>query len=152
MSSIFFDLHTHSVSSGHGSNDTITTMVNKAKSLGLLALGISEHAPATPGSAKESYFRSLALASRSHSGIQLLYGVELNILNQHGEVDLADDVLDGLDYAIISYHLPTCSPMSMEDNTLGYIRAMEHKKVRFIGHTAAVVRNGNLHRFVGFVD
>ncbi len=133
-SSILFDLHTHSVSSGHGSSDTITAMAKAASIAGLKALGISEHGPATPGSAKESYFRNLSLACRKHFDVRLLYGVELNILNSNGDVDLDDEILEKLDYALISFHLPTCPPMSKEENTSGYIRAMNHKNVRFIGH------------------
>ena len=133
-STILFDLHTHSISSGHGSNDTITDMAKVASSIGLKALGISEHGPATPCSATVSYFRNLSLACRSRFDVRLLYGVELNILDKYGNVDLSPDLLSELDYAIISFHLPTCKPMSLEDNTLGYINAMSHKNVRFIGH------------------
>lgn len=132
--SFLFDLHTHSVSSGHGSYDTITDMALAASNIGLTALGISEHGPATPNSAKTSYFRNLSLACRQRYDIRLLYGVELNILNSHGDIDLPSDILSGLDYAFISYHLPTCKPMSLDENTLGYIHAMSHKNVRFIGH------------------
>lgn len=132
--SFLFDLHTHSISSGHGSGDTITDMSLVASKLGLKALGISEHGPATPNSAKISYFRNLSLACKQRFDVRLLYGAELNILNHNGDVDLPDDILSELDYAFISYHLPTCKPMTLENNTLGYIRAMSHKNVRFIGH------------------
>lgn len=133
-SQIQFDLHTHSISSGHGSNDTITDMAKQASVLGLQALGLSEHGPATPGAATDSYFRNLSLACRKRFDVRLLYGVELNILNKQGDVDLSEEFLSNLDYALISYHLPTCKPMSLEDNTLGYINAMSHTNVRFIGH------------------
>lgn len=132
--SILFDLHTHSISSGHGSNDTITDMAKKASAIGLQALGISEHGPGTPGSVSESYFRNLSLACRERFNVRLLYGVELNILNKNGDVDLSSELLSNLDYALISFHLPTCKPMSIEDNTLAYIHAMSHKNVHFIGH------------------
>ena len=58
-STILIDLHTHSLSSGHGSNDTITDMAKAAAKSGIQILGISEHGPATAGSVKPSYFRSL---------------------------------------------------------------------------------------------
>ena len=131
---ILFDLHTHSISSGHGSNDTVTSMVKAASDIGLKALGISDHGPATPGSATASYFRNLSLSCHNRFDICLLYGVELNILNSNGDIDLSHEILSGLDYAFISFHPPTCKPMSMEENTLGYINAMSHPNVRFIGH------------------
>lgn len=131
---VFADLHTHSISSGHGSTDTITDMIQSASNSGISLLGISEHGPASIGSAKPSYFQSLKLASRKRFGINVLYGCELNILNTAGDVDLADDILSSLDYAIISIHSPFFTPYQYNDLTQTYINAMDHPKVHFLGH------------------
>ena len=104
---VYADLHTHSISSGHGSADTVTDMIQYAAHSGLSILGISEHGPATAGSARASYFQNLKLASRSRFGIRILYGVELNIITAAGDVDLEDSILSTLDYAIISIHPPS---------------------------------------------
>ena len=128
------DLHTHTVSSGHGSHDTVTDLVREAKKRGLKVIGISDHGPATPGSAVCSYFRNISLAQRRRFDIEVLYGVELNILDKKGHVDLEEDILEGLDYAFISMHNQTYRAGSPEDNTEAYISAMNHKKVRFLGH------------------
>ena len=133
-SSILIDLHTHSVSSGHGSTDTITDMAKVASAIGIQVLGISEHGPATAGSVKPSYFRSLKLASRERFGIHILYGAEVNIITPTGTLDLEDDVLAGLDYAFVSIHPPTLTPYEHRDLTHAYLNAMEHPKVRFLGH------------------
>ena len=131
---MLIDLHTHSLSSGHGSMDTITDMAKAAAKKGIQILGVSEHGPATFGSAKPSYFRSLRLAGRKRCGIDLLYGAELNIVDLRGNVDLEDEVLEGLDYAIISIHPPTMKPYEHADLTDAYIRAMDRPKVTFLGH------------------
>lgn len=133
-SSIFIDLHTHSISSGHGSTDTINDMTKTAAARGIQILGISEHGPATAGSAKPSYFRSLKLANRNRFGVQLLYGAEVNIVTPAGDLDLDDDVLSCLDYALISIHPPTLTPYEHRDLTHAYVNAMDHPKVRFLGH------------------
>ncbi|MBR5596430.1 MAG: PHP domain-containing protein [Lachnospiraceae bacterium] len=134
VSSILIDLHTHSLSSGHGSTDTITDMAKSACQKGIQVLGISEHGPATFGSAKSSYFRSLKLAERRRCGITILYGAELNIININGDVDLEDEILTGLDYAFISIHPPALTPYEYADLTDTYIKAMSHPKVKFLGH------------------
>ena len=103
-STILIDLHTHSLNSGHGSNDTITDMAKAAAKSGIQILGISEHGPATAGSVNSSYFRSLKLANRKRFGITILYGAEVNILTPTGTLDLDDDVLSCLDYALVSIH------------------------------------------------
>lgn len=132
--SILMDLHTHSISSGHGSTDTITDMAKAAAGQGIRILGISEHGPATAGSVKPSYFSSLKLAGRKRFGVDLLYGAELNILNLNGDVDLEDKIISGLDYALISIHPPTWTPYAHSDVTEAYIHAMNHPKVKFLGH------------------
>ena len=134
VSSIFIDLHTHSISSGHGSTDTINDMAKTAAARGIQILGISEHGPATAGSAKPSYFRSLKLANRNRFGVQLLYGAEVNIVTPAGDLDLDDEVLSCLDYALVSIHPPTLTPYEHRDLTHAYVNAMEHPKVKFLGH------------------
>ena len=133
-STILIDLHTHSLSSGHGSNDTITDMAKAAAKSGIQILGISEHGPATAGSVKPSYFRSLKLANRKRFGITILYGAEVNIITPSGTLDLDDDVLSCLDYALVSIHPPTLTPYEHRDLTNAYINAMDHPNVRFLGH------------------
>lgn len=129
-----FDYHTHTLASGHGTTDTITDMAKEALLRELPILGISDHGPASLGSAGLSYFRGLSLAERHRCGIRLLYGVEANILDFQGNLDIPDEILQGLDFAIISMHNPIYRSGSVLENTLAYIRAMEHPKVQFIGH------------------
>lgn len=129
-----FDPHTHSIASGHGSQATITDLAKKAASAGLKSLGITDHAPGTLCSGRTAYFRNLAYAPKKRCGIELLYGVELNILDKEGNVDLPDDILANLDYAIISMHSPNYKCGSVEENTFAYINAMKHPRVKIVGH------------------
>ncbi len=131
---ILLDIHTHSIASGHGTHDTVTDLVRAAACSSLKVLGISDHGPATPGAGDSSYFRNLRIAERSRFGISILYGVELNILNGNGDVDLEDDLLRSLDYALISLHSPTFKAGTVSYNTDACINAMNHPSVRFLGH------------------
>lgn len=129
-----FDPHTHSIASGHASSATITDLAKTAASKGLILLGITDHGPATLRAGRTAYFRNLAYAPKKRCGIDILYGAELNILDNNGTVDLEDDILEKLDYAIISMHRPTKTPDTTENNTLAYINAMKHPNVKIIGH------------------
>lgn len=131
---VLLDIHTHSIASGHGTHDTITDMARTAANASLAVLGISDHAPATPGGAGSSYFRNLLLADKKRFGVNLLYGAELNILNENGDVDLDDELIRSLDYAFISMHHPVFRPGDASYNTTAYINAMKHPGVRFLGH------------------
>ncbi len=134
MSSIRFDIHTHTIASGHGSAATITDMAKAAAARGLRLLGISDHGPATPGGGKPSYFRSLAHAPKNRLGVEMLYGAEANILNNEGMLDLENAILEHLDYVIASVHKPVKKPGSIDENTTAYIAAMKNPCVRIIGH------------------
>lgn len=127
------DIHTHTVASGHGTNDKIADMVKAAIGKNMQILGISDHGPATLGAGTVSYFRSLRMAARERNGLRMLYGVELNILNG-GCLDLTDDVLSGLDYSIASMHMPPRHKSCLEENTADYIKAMRNRYVTVIGH------------------
>lgn len=129
-----FDIHTHSVASGHGSTATITDLAKVAAARGLKMLGISDHGPATLGGGRISYFRNLAYAQKERLGVKMLYGAEVNILNKDGKLDLDDEILSSLDYVIASMHQPTMRPGTIEENTAAYIRAMENPYVSIIGH------------------
>lgn len=128
------DLHTHTIASGHASTATITDMAKAAVDHNLTLLGISDHGPATLGGGKPSYFRNLAYAPRTRFGIDMLYGAEVNILDNHGSVDLDDSILKHLDYVIASMHKPVKKPGTIDENTSAYIEAMKNPYICIIGH------------------
>ncbi|MBO5656677.1 MAG: phosphatase [Agathobacter sp.] len=129
-----FDPHIHTISSGHGTNCTITDIAKCAAAQGLQMVGITDHGPATLGAGRVSYFRNLAHAPKTRCGVEILYGVEANILDQKGTLDLADEILELLDYAIISMHKPIYQSGTPEENTFAYINTMKHPKVLILGH------------------
>ncbi len=128
------DLHIHTVASGHGTTDPATEVIRQAAARGMTAIGITDHAPAFPGSCKASYFRSLFLAPKIRYGLRVYYGAELNILDAKGKVDLPEDILEKLDYSIISLHNKVITPDPHRDYTDAYIGAMDHPKVLILGH------------------
>ena len=98
------DIHTHSIASGHGTSCTISDMAKAASKKGLKLLGITDHGPGTLAAGTSSYFRSLTYAPKKRFGIELLFGAELNILDMEGHLDLNDELLSELDYALASMH------------------------------------------------
>lgn len=134
MPSFEFDIHTHTIASGHATHATIMEMIKAARTANLTAIGISDHGPATAGGAKPSYFRSLAHADKHRFGLEVLYGAEANILDNNGLLDLEDSILEKLDYGIASMHRPVKKPGTAKENTLAYISAMKNPNIHIIGH------------------
>ena len=128
------DIHTHSIASGHGTICTVSDMAKAASRRGLKLLGITDHGPATLAAGTASYFRSLSYSPKKRFGIELLFGIELNILDANGHVDLNDELLEKLDYAIASMHAQNYKSGSVKENTSAYLNAMKHPCVKVLGH------------------
>jgi putative hydrolase len=128
-----FDLHTHTVSSGHAYS-TIQENATYASNIGLEILGISDHAPKMPGAPLAYYFANQKIIPEKLFGVRILKGAELNILDINGNVDLYGEILEGLDFAIASLH-PPCIPFgNIEENTQALVNAMKNPKINIIGH------------------
>ena len=127
------DLHTHTIASGHAYN-TINEMIRAAVGGGLKVLGITEHGPAMAGTCSNIYFQNLKVLPREWNGMRILYGVELNILDFEGHVDLPEHILEELDVVIASMHLPCFTGGTKAENTRAYLNVMKNPYVRIIGH------------------
>ena len=127
------DVHTHTIASVHAYS-TLREMITAAKEKGLSLIGISDHAPSMPGAFHEFYFCNFKVIRRDAYGIDLIMGVELNIIDFAGSTDLRQDFLDRVDYAIASLHDPCIKPGTREQNTAALIGAMKNPKVKIIGH------------------
>lgn len=127
------DVHTHSLASGHAYS-TLQENIQAAKAKDLAVYGISDHAPAMPGSAYIFHFQNLHVLPREVDGMRILRGAELNILSAKGHVDISEANMEVLDYAVASLHPPCFNSGSKKDSTRAIIHAMEHKKVKVIGH------------------
>lgn len=131
---IVLDTHTHTLVSGHAYN-TIKEMAKTASDKGLELLCVTEHAPEMPGTCHEFYFQNLYIVPRELYGVKLKFGVELNILDENGTVDLSEATLDKMDIAIASIH-PPCyrGGITREKIMDAYIHALENPKIHIIGH------------------
>ena len=131
------DTHTHTIASGHAYN-TMTEMIGEAAAKGLELIGITEHAPAMPGSCHEFYFQNLRAVDREEwkrrYGITVLLGAELNVLDETGALDLPEPVFAQLDVTIASLHLPCFRCREEKENTRAVLRAIENPLVDIIGH------------------
>ena len=135
------DLHTHTIASGHAYN-TMNEMIAAAKLRGLEIYGITEHAPRMNGSCTEMYFQNFRILPREKDGMTVLHGVELNILDAEGHVDLTERVLAEMDIGIASMHLPCYTSGGIVENTKAYLNVMKNPYVNIIGSQDPKEHNG----------
>lgn len=127
------DVHTHTVASGHAFS-SLQEMVDAATEKGLQILGITEHAPGIPGTCAPIYFRNLHVVPRHIKGVELFLGVELNIIDYKGTVDLDEAMLKMLDIRIAGLHSLCYTPGTVEENTDAVIGAIRNPYVNIISH------------------
>lgn len=127
------DLHTHTLASGHAYS-TLSEMIHAAAEKQLPVLGVSDHAPAMPGSCSEMNFCNFKVIPRNQEGVRILMGCELNIIDYNGAIDLPEHLLKRMDYTIASLHDVCIEFGTMEQNTCAYLGAMENPYVTVIGH------------------
>lgn len=127
------DTHTHTLASGHAYS-TIRENAAAAAKKGLQLLAITEHAPRMVGSSQAIYFQNLKVIDRHAFDVELMMGVELNILDDKGTVDLTEGTLRQMDLAIASLHIPCITPGSREYNTQACLNAIKNPFVHILGH------------------
>lgn len=131
---ILVDTHAHTLVSGHAYS-TIKEMSLSAAQKGMEGLALTEHAPQMPGSCGLFYFQNLKVVPKVMNGIQMLLGVELNIMDNKGTIDLEPLLIKNLDIAIASIHTPCYGESrGIEENTNAYINAMKQPYINIIGH------------------
>lgn len=129
------DTHIHTISSGHAYS-TVTEYAKQASETDLKLIAITDHAPKMPGASSKLHFLNLGILPNRIFDVEILKGVELNILNMNAEVDLSPSIIAKLDLVIASLHILCIKPMNCEDNTKTLINAMRKPYINIIGHPA----------------
>ncbi|NLC70769.1 MAG: phosphatase [Desulfuromonadaceae bacterium] len=127
------DLHIHTIASGHAFS-TVNEIAAEAARKGLEAVGIADHGPALPGSPHHFYFPCLKFIPDVIGGVRIFKGVEANILGR-GEVDLAESLLERLDFAIAGFHDHAgYRGETLEEHTEALVSVMQNPMIRIIAH------------------
>lgn len=127
------DTHTHTIVSGHA-HSTLLENVRCAADKGLKMLAVTDHGVAMPGGPHIYYFGNLKVIPRVIWGVEVLRGVEANIMDYDGRLDMPEERLEKLDIVIASLHDVCLKPGTREENTRALINAMDNKYVDIIGH------------------
>ncbi|MGE5557136.1 MAG: PHP domain-containing protein [Bacillota bacterium] len=106
---IWADLHTHTIHS-HGSG-TVEDNVRAAREMGLEAIAITDHGPASFGHLGMTSLAELEVirgevrrCSEIFPGMKILTGIEANIISSAGELDLPFDMQKKLDLVLAGFH------------------------------------------------
>ena len=131
---IIADLHTHTIASGHAFS-TIRENVSAAKRQGLSCIAITDHYPISIDKTY-NYLKNLHLLPDYIDGIRLLKGIEANIIDFDGNIDVPKSILEKLDIVIASFHSCTI-PGTIEQHTNAYRNLAVNPRVHIIGHSGS---------------
>ncbi|MCE5286121.1 MAG: phosphatase [Pelosinus sp.] len=127
------DLHTHTVSSGHAYS-TFLENARAAADKGLLMIAITDHGPAMPGGPHPYHFGNQRVVPDYLFGVRVLKGIEANVIDYKGTLDLGEKQLARLDVVLAGLH-NVCSPVdSVEKNTMAMLEVMKNPWVDIIVH------------------
>ncbi len=151
---ILADYHTHTTYS-HGKG-TIEENVLEAISKGIKTIGISDHGykHLTYGIKLDDIYKmreEVNKLNEKYQNIEILLGMECNILDSYGNIDINDKIVENCDYIMAGYHFastPTSlksmlnhcnnymikSEKSKEYNTNSIINAMKNNDIFIITH------------------
>lgn len=128
------DLHVHTIASTHAYS-TVTENAAQAAKAGLKLMAVSDHAMAAPDTPHIWHHYNLEVIPRYLNGVFIVRGIEADIMDYEGGLDVDDGLLSSLDWAIASYHQPCCKPGTELQHTNSYIRVLETKGINCLGHT-----------------
>lgn len=131
---IIADLHTHTIASVHAYS-TVWENLTFARQEGLKAIAITDHGPKLGDAPGLLHFYNLKVLPDRLDGVCIFKGVEANLLNEFGELDIPASILHTLDWAIASFHSDVCKSQDFEKNTKAYLNAVQNPFVDCIGHS-----------------
>lgn len=127
------DMHNHTISSGHAYS-TIQEIAREASNKGMKYVGITDHGPSLHGAPTIWHIGNLRVVPNTIHGVEILKGVEANILNEDGEIDVSEEFLGHLDIVLAGLHEGPIASMDRERNTKAILNVMDNKYVDIIVH------------------
>jgi len=121
---IQFDCHVHSVASGHAFG-TMEEIAAYCRTFHLDGFALTDHGPAMPGSASWIYFSAIRMVPRELQGVKILRGIEANLMDYKGQLDLEDSLLKKLDVVIASFHDLLIQPKTRQEHTQALVAAAQ---------------------------
>ena len=128
------DMHTHTVASTHAYS-TVTENAAEAERKGIKLLAVTDHCVAMPDAPHEWHFLNLRALPRKLGNVFIIRGVEANLVDFDGNIDVTNEMYSCFDWIIASYHKPVCTPGTMSQHTNSYIKALENPRINCLGHT-----------------
>lgn len=134
---IEIDTHTHTSASSHAYS-TLWENLAWAKHLGHRGLCMTNHGPSLPDAPHLWHFNSLYNLPQTVDGMRLVTGIESNVLDSDGSLDLpVDRYGHGIDLVLAGIHYPVYQPAGKRTHTRTWVNVAKNPYVDIIAHCGA---------------
>lgn len=105
------DYHIHSTYSKHNhGKSTIEEIVQRSIEMGLKEIAVTDHGPGhfLYGIKRDNIIKAkneITELRKKYPNIKILFGVEANIINHSGDIDIDDDMIELFDIILCGYHI-----------------------------------------------
>ncbi len=127
------DTHTHTVLSGHAHSTLLENAAAAAK-LGLKGFVLSDHGPKLPGACPEFNLGTYPYLPDYIEGVRVYPGIEANIIDFSGSIDVSEKYIALTDYAIAGLHEVVLKPGTKAQNTEAVLAALSNPYIDVIAH------------------
>lgn len=127
------DTHTHTVLSGHA-HSTLIENAQAASNRGLYGFVHTDHGPSIPGTSPEFNIGTYPFLPNKIEGVRIYLGIEANIIDCVGNIDISDEYLNLLDFVIAGMHENVLPPAGKKLDTKAAIAALENEHVDVLAH------------------
>ncbi|WP_261817796.1 phosphatase [Vibrio gallicus] len=131
------DLHTHTLASDHAYS-TIHDYVRQAPKQGIRLFANTDHGPDMEDAPHVWHFVNSLTFPRMADGVGILRGIESNIKDLDGNIDIEESVRSTLDIILTGFHPPVFAPRDIDANTLAMKNVIKSGKVHVVTHPGNV--------------
>lgn len=125
------DLHTHTLASAHAYS-TVTENTLQAEKAGLKIMAVTDHGPQMEDSPHIWHHHNLTCLPRIINNVFVLRGIEADIIDNKGRIDIDEELSQKLDWIVASYHWGNGTKAEFTES---YIKALENPHISCLGHT-----------------
>lgn len=127
------DTHTHTVLSGHA-HSTLMENAAAAARAGLLGMVMTDHGPTIQAAPPDYNIGTFAYLPTHIEGVRIYHGVEANIADFEGTIDIREKYIKRLEYVIAGMHEVVIRSGGRQKDTDAVMAALENKHVDIIAH------------------
>lgn len=129
------DLHTHTLASSHAYS-TITENALWASQHGIKYLAMTDHGIRMEDAPHTWHFENLGTLPDELHGVRILRGIEANIVDFDGNIDIFKNYIYGtLEWINVSFHPQVIMPSTVSDHTKAYLGVLKNPHVDVIAHS-----------------